>query len=486
MPKSRKKNAKYPKSKYAKLNKMNPFDLLSLAMIVSSIILLSYMWNYLPFSFDWGYHASLGREIVDRGFILDQQYVFAPSGRPIIYPPLMAYIYAGFYELGFNMIDAARILTVMVYAGVLASIWLFLRKKTNSLVACVTIIGIAASSSLFLLIIQPSPIYLVLIAAPWIFYIAERILESRAKKYEHVVLVFLLSIMLYLHHDALLLIALPLLLFSFFYKSRKLLYIVLASLAIFLPWGINILLHLQQMQPLGGSTAPLIISPVLVLFAFIYLVQFKDLKKTAFASKSISMFLVFSVLFALSFSFVAASRGMAYATILLSFLSGLFVYFYYREKKTTGIVLFVILVIFIFSPVSFSMGEKIEAKSDWHPVTQGATNFSYFKNYNAERFLQMSAWIKNNTAKDEIIVIDQGRIGGPIVALTDRKVTGGLFQWVKPDYTLISEYVRNNGSIKIIIMDKSMKNLNGTAIKTFGSLMVLNISRTNATAVFHD
>jgi len=251
------------------LRRPDVFDWLSFALIVTVVALALSWWSKFPVHMDTGYHMAVTAGYARAGGIaLHSFWEFAPAGRAQLYPPLLHVIMYAFTGLGLSATTTARLVTFAAFPLLLLSGSYGMRKMFSSRSAFYTVVLLASCYLLFWHSAVESAASLVLILTPLIFVAVDRNRKVAAA--------FLLALALYSHLTLGHLVAFGLLIYAIHRREmfKEILIVLVGAYLLWLPWGIQILMHYKSLSfdqggGAGGITVHLLIWLV-ALAGFVY------------------------------------------------------------------------------------------------------------------------------------------------------------------------------------------------------------------------
>lgn len=251
------------------LRRPDVFDWLSFALIVTVVALALSYWSKFPVHMDTGYHMAVTAGYARAGGIaLHSFWEFAPAGRAQLYPPLLHVIMYAFTGLGLSATTTARLVTFAAFPLLLLSGSYGMRKMFSSRSAFYTVVLLASCYLLFWHSAVESAASLVLILTPLIFVAVDR--------NRKVATAFLLALALYSHLTLGHLVAFGLLIYAIHRREmfKEILIVLVGAYLLWLPWGIQILMHYKSLSfdqggGAGGITVHLLIWLV-ALAGFVY------------------------------------------------------------------------------------------------------------------------------------------------------------------------------------------------------------------------
>lgn len=247
------------------------YDMMSIGLIVVLVGLALFYWNKFPVHMDSFYHMGVTAGYAKAGGVaLHSFWEYAPTGRAQLYPPLLHIVMFVFHKTGLSMLSVARLVSFSAFPLLLLSGWYGMRALFSRKAALYTTVVLSSCYLLFWHSAVESAAALVLILTPLIFVAVDRDRKIAAA--------ILLALALYSHLTLGHLVAFGLLIYAIHRREmfKEILLVLLGAYALWLPWGIHILVNYRSLSfssPGGGSTGGITVHVLVWLVAlagFVY------------------------------------------------------------------------------------------------------------------------------------------------------------------------------------------------------------------------
>lgn len=256
---------------------IDAFDLLSLSLIVLLTGLALTYWHKFPVHMDTYYHLGVTAGYARAGGVaLHSFWEYAPLGRAQLYPPLLHIVMFALNKTGLSMVSVGRVVAFGAFPLLMLSGWYGMRSLFSRRAAFYCVVLLSSVYLLFWHSAVESAASLVLILTPLIFVAVDRNRKVAAA--------ILLALALYSHLTLGHLVAFALLIYAVHRREmfKEILLVLAGAYLLWLPWGIQILLHrtaLSFSDPTGGvaggATVHILIWAVAIA-GFIYCYFRKD------------------------------------------------------------------------------------------------------------------------------------------------------------------------------------------------------------------
>ncbi|MBU7031637.1 MAG: hypothetical protein HXS53_03825 [Theionarchaea archaeon] len=223
------------------MKKMNAYDLFALGLIGLFTLITLLRFDLYPVFVDIYYHSSVAGSFEKAGgIVLWDFWEFAPIGRPHLYPPFLHALMLFFSEF-LNPMTVAKLVSFIMFPASQITVWLFSREIYSRKAGFYSVLLLSSSEQYFQLQAITSAAALVLVLLPLLFLAFE-------KRY-HVAAVILLTLSLYTHVGMGPIALGSFTLYTIMQDRRKDgLKIVIASLLLFVPWGLHLLSHSESLS----------------------------------------------------------------------------------------------------------------------------------------------------------------------------------------------------------------------------------------------
>jgi len=422
---------------------LNKYDLASILVIGVIFALILANWNNLPTAIDWLYHGAIAREMIDKNEVyLDyNSYQFAPEGRPHLYPPGMAWLYAILMVLS-SKLFALRLLTLFFYPAFLLGSWLLTRDWWGKKIGLIVLLGIISLTDLFSWVLQPIPSSFIFILLPLILYFNE--------KDKNLISFILLVLGWWMYPTLTLGISLSLIFYNLF--NKKNIKHILVSPILFAPWLLKIKPDIDMLSiPLTPIRSIMLNIPIVVIgcIALVYLVFKSKIKILNSRYVPIIFLILFSIVLC-NYSLRHLNYIYLYLVLLTGAALGLL-----KNQKVAWIVFTVSLLLALFGHYKIILGNNSIPVFHNNPPVKFLLD-PHFRNIPGGIWEELS-WIDENTLKNSVIDVDEIDVACSITTFTGRRTTYGMFYQVLPE--------RTNTKLNKNLVTITKKDLNVTLIK---------------------
>lgn len=441
-------------------------DIAAIAIILFQTVLLILNIDNLPADQkDWSYHLAIARMFVDHHSIFWDYYEFAPIGRPHLYPPFLHFIFALSNIIGMDWLFIQKFYGILIYPISLLSVFFVSRDLFGKKVGLLSVIILSASYNYWWWQISIAPTSLIFALFPlsmWAVYKKKTVLS-----------IVLLSIFLWTHFSSFL-VVLAVAIFGIIKRDylKYSLKIIIVSLILYLPWAIHVLLNLDWIHGNWSSIVNMptfgILTIVFSILGIYYLLRRRETKDILILSTVPSVILI-----GLLYGF----RFFMHAPVILSILMAIGAYEISNKINKNAFYLFLIA----FLIISYTGEPALRLKGFGGPIGGGPIgggqpgiaqppqlkyeskqvnevppiqtmnriilqstpikeNLNALNNkeprtlkispYVTENAFKLYNFIKNNTAKNDIIHVQGGPIATSISLFTDRRTDNGMWKEV--------------------------------------------------------
>ncbi len=226
------------------------WDLLSALLFLLVLALILANLSLFPVFLDMPYHLATTQGYIRAGGIVTWDYWdFAPQGRPQIYPPLLHLLMSIPLKLGISQEAVGTTVSLIMFPLIMLSMWWMIRQLFSSRQAFYSMLILLIPYTFFWQTAVTSAASMVLLLTPLIFLSMER--------ERWVTPAILLAFCLYSHLVLGHLVALALAIYVIHRRKRwrSVAKILAVAYLLYLPWGINVLLHLDSfsISEAGGN-----------------------------------------------------------------------------------------------------------------------------------------------------------------------------------------------------------------------------------------
>lgn len=442
-------------------------DIAALALILSQVVLLILNIDNLPADQkDWSYHLAIARMFVDHHSIFWDYYEFAPIGRPHLYPPFLHFIFAMSNIIGMDWLFIQKFYGILIYPISLLSVFFVSRDLFGKKVGLLSVVILSSSYSYWWWQISIAPTSLIFALFPlsmWAVYKKKTLLS-----------IGLLSIFLWTHFSSFL-VVLAVAIFGIIKRDylKYTLKVIIASLILYLPWAIHVLLNLDWIHGNWSSIFNMptfgILTIVFSILGIYYLVRRRETKDILILSTMPSVILI-----GLLYGF----RFFMHAPVILSILMAIGAYEISNKINKNAFYVFLIGFLIIsytgepalrlkglggpmgggpieggqpglgqlppqlkYEPRQINEAPPIQAmnpiifqstpiKENLNALNNKEPRTLIISPYVTENAFKLYNFIKNNTAKNDIIHVQGGPIATCISLFTDRRTDNGMWKEV--------------------------------------------------------
>ena len=151
------------------------WNLYSILLFISIIILNLLRWSKLPTFIDIYYHLSVVKGFsIAGGYVLRSFWEYAPFGRPHIYPPFTHILILLFYKFNIPLLLIAKIIEFLIFPVLIIIIWYVIKGLFHRRLAFFTILIASSTYSFYLSVGNLIPASLALIFGFLAFFFIER------------------------------------------------------------------------------------------------------------------------------------------------------------------------------------------------------------------------------------------------------------------------------------------------------------------------
>jgi hypothetical protein len=230
----------------------NPWDLAACLLFLLLAALILANLSMFPVFLDMPYHLAATRGFMESGGVVTWDWwEFAPAGRPHIYPPLLHVVMSIPLGLGLSEQAVGAFFSLIMFPLIMLSMWWMVRRLFGPRQAFYSSVLLLVPYAFFRQSAVTTAASLVLALTPLIFLGLER------KRW--VTPALLLAACLYTHLVLGHLVALALFIYLLHRREmwRGILKVLAAAYILYIPWGLNIALHLSSfsVSEAGGGAA---------------------------------------------------------------------------------------------------------------------------------------------------------------------------------------------------------------------------------------
>jgi hypothetical protein len=432
----------------------------SIALLAAVLVLTIVNLPRFPFFLDIYYHLNVMRGFDTAGGVVTTAFwELAPSGQPLIYPPLFHILMLGMYKTGLGIISVARISSVLPVMLLFTAIFAAVNGLHSPKRAFFTSLAVCIPYTFFLkmTITVPAAISLIFIILAFYALARRRIAAC----------VIFLALVFYTHPALPWMACAAFVLYGFFEtKSRRDAFIcVLSAICLSLPQIIHTVSNMGRLAGPLGIPMPegkmFEIYPLIYIFALIGLAKQENasgMRIRLFALCLLAAFIPMAVNY--RFRFLSA-EGMLPVLLLagagLDAVYGRIIKIFKPEKMGAagyGSLTAVFAVVLLFVCPAFSMYIPLDPPYDrhefsFHLIDSTAANLlpDYkthvrpFEITLADTFAEK--WVKiieENTSGDDLICSNDAFMGSMLSALSGRANSARLFLEVEEPDIPISEF----------------------------------------------
>lgn len=411
---------------------LDRLDRWTLGLIATIFLLLLINLNHLkPSMSDTWYHVSVAKQFMAEGIAGWDMWDYAPTGRPHLYPPLLHLILAALGRLTGSIMLASQLLAVTFLPLAMLTTWYGARRLLNSRVALLAVLLVLTDLIHFVIMEAHIAGCLVNILLPLLMvaFLTRRAWWS----------IGLLTLMFYSHLGFPICVALGLLLFGFKYRDygRLALKVSCLSLLFFTPWLAHVLGHLDWLAVVDKAGMPGgPIQKLLSLQMFNLLLLGLGFWGLAVAPRNQPhrMLPAYLLIGFLPILFAYGGRYNMHTMPMWAILGGSVISPLLGQTASARRILGIMMLTLLPWPtVGFMGGFKPLPLTAPHllavltvsgtPLPQEGDKGEAYR----QDCEQLAAWLRKNTAPDDIIYVNTVWVGEMISLLADRRTDFGAW-----------------------------------------------------------